>query len=449
MKLFKSTDSGAPTLDGQAGSLLNVLNSCLIVNKVFTTADDASFTDRTTEAQLRGGTAFNLLPTGVSGDRIYIGMTTKFGKCRFDLDTVGIGGTYVFEYWNGSAWTALTVVNGTSGFTADGQVTWTEPGSWATNAVNSVTQYWIRVRASAAPSTVPTVNCLSVTDWQREFDGTAGAVYRANTGNRLYLNVNDNGPGAGTTQEARVVGYETMTAFATGTNLFPTAAQQATQLFVRKSAAANGTARAWKVAADHRTFYFQCVSGDTASMYYGMAFGEVYSYLSGSDSWNTILIARSTENNTGGTVENLDAVSGGVSAFSTAQNGHYIARRSAGTGGSLNCDKYPLLGVFLVGAGSGFDAPSGLSYPNESDGGLYLSPVIVGFDNIGTKIRGHMRGMWWAAHPKASFADGDTVSGTGALAGKSFEVVKGGPGLTASTLTSCIFYEVSDTVDVN
>jgi len=42
-----------------------------------------------------------------------------------------------------------------------------------------------------------------------------------------------------------------------------------------------------------------------------------------------------------------------------------------------------------------------------------------------TCLRGTMRGFWGSDHPIATFNDGDTFSGAGALAGKTFRFVKG------------------------
>ncbi|MGI0075913.1 MAG: hypothetical protein ACREAU_00725 [Nitrosopumilaceae archaeon] len=137
MALIVYSDSapGAPTLSAVAGAMLDVLDAALIVNSVLTTADDTTFTDRSVEARLEGGTAFDLIPTPAAGDRIYIGMSSTFSRTKYDLATLGVGGTYVWEYWNGSTWTTLSVTDGTSGFTADGTVTWTIPGTWATTLV--------------------------------------------------------------------------------------------------------------------------------------------------------------------------------------------------------------------------------------------------------------------------------------------------------------------------
>jgi len=218
---FDSTDSGAPVLSGTVGTMTEVLSHCLIIGKVFSTANDSAFNDHTIEARLAGGTAFLLFPTPATGDRSYFGHSSKFTRLKFAFGTVGTTATYVWEYWNGTTWTTLTVVDGTTNFTATGSVTWTAPAGWATTAVNGVTMYWVRVRfTGTAPSNNPLVSSISYLGWLEEFSGTNQRDYRAGVGNRLYMSVNDNAVGAGGAKETRVSGFETMSALGTGTGQF-------------------------------------------------------------------------------------------------------------------------------------------------------------------------------------------------------------------------------------
>lgn len=120
-----------------------------------------SYVDMTTE--FNDATSANLIlfpATEAVDDAFYIGRSSgTFEQVIFDNagGTAGVDGgslAVTWEYWNGSAWTALTgVTDGTSNFTAgpsDGQtVSWTVPVDWAANAVNSSTAYWVRARISA------------------------------------------------------------------------------------------------------------------------------------------------------------------------------------------------------------------------------------------------------------------------------------------------------------
>ena len=82
--------------------------------------------------------------------------TAKFAGLRFTLSPVmaSTSHTIVWEYRKiDDTWATLTVTDGTSGFTASGDVTWTPPDDWGTSgdALNAVTGTLIvRARISAA-----------------------------------------------------------------------------------------------------------------------------------------------------------------------------------------------------------------------------------------------------------------------------------------------------------
>jgi hypothetical protein len=100
--------------------------------------------------------------TPASGRILYFGSLTgdanvpggPFSGVVFDITQIGNDLTIVWEYWNGSSWTTLTVQDGTSTFKLRGvnSVHWKIPSNWATNSVNSVTGYWVRARISAVGS---------------------------------------------------------------------------------------------------------------------------------------------------------------------------------------------------------------------------------------------------------------------------------------------------------
>lgn len=124
-----------------------------------------TWTDETANANSPGNGDWAIFPASeATGDYAAFGFSQEFSKLIFDNanGTAGVGGTVAWEYWNGSAWTALTgLTDGTSGFTAsvaDGQeVTWTAPTDWATTSLNSSAQlYWVRARVTGTYSTNPT-----------------------------------------------------------------------------------------------------------------------------------------------------------------------------------------------------------------------------------------------------------------------------------------------------
>lgn len=259
--------------------------------------------------------------------------------------------------------------------------------------------------------------------WAREFTGTNKAVYRAPSGNRLRLRIDDTG-----TQEARIVGYESMTDVDTGTNPFPTTAQVNGGLYVRKSDTADGTVRAWYMIATEIMFYLYIDTGSasadpalvaTPARLSGMAFGEFTSYKAG-DLYNTIIIGQAA---TGTSTSRLGAISA-TGAFA-ALTGHYVARNAAAVAGSIGVSKCMAMLAHhgdqsTIGNGAAGSTPA---YPDNVSGGLLLSPVLVEEANgSAPAVRGLLPGLWAPAHvsPANHF---DTLSGSGGTAGKTFRLV--------------------------
>ena len=118
--------------------------------------DDGSFTDYTTAFNNATANDVELIPaTEVINDAFYFGSSNKFRGLNLNIGTAGVGNTIVWEYWNGSAWSSLTVTDNTVGFTVLGSntVTFTPYDTWAKCFVNSSEQYWIRSRVSVAAFT--------------------------------------------------------------------------------------------------------------------------------------------------------------------------------------------------------------------------------------------------------------------------------------------------------
>lgn len=258
--------------------------------------------------------------------------------------------------------------------------------------------------------------------WSKAFTGTNGAAFRQG-GSGFYWNIDDNGPGAGLAKEARARGYETMSAFGTGTGPFPTTTQLANGTFIRKSVAADATARTWLVAADSRTCYLFILTGDTAGVWHGFGFGDFYSYQL-SDGYKCFIAGNSVENSGAGTSNTL-----GFLALTGSSSGtHVFAPRSyTQLGGAILVQKFGdgWINSLTVNAYAGF-----IPFPNPSTGGLYLAPIRL-FDgnatsvaNTFTTLRGELRGLFHQGHPPAAFADGDTFDGVGEFAGRSFLLLK-------------------------
>ena len=123
------------------------------------TDDGGLYVDETTPFGEATADDVEVLPaTPAVDDAFYVGeATNKFAQIEINETTQGAGTwTIVWEYWNGTAWTALAgVTDGTTGFTAATgwvSVTFTEPTDWETCLVDGVNAYWVRARVSAYTS---------------------------------------------------------------------------------------------------------------------------------------------------------------------------------------------------------------------------------------------------------------------------------------------------------
>lgn len=260
--------------------------------------------------------------------------------------------------------------------------------------------------------------------WAKPYSGTNLAAYRAATGAMQYLRVDDSAPNtASLGREARVCGYETMTAISTGTGLFPTTAQSANGLFVRKASYASATAVPWVIVADAKTFYMFIAAPEFVG-YSAFMFGEFCSLGGGSDAYRSILIARNVEQvSTANGVSVADDNLNDLAVFTANIAGHYTPRSFAG-----GLQLAQNVGKHGNAAHSAVTLAGIAPYPNPVDGGLYLSQVWlheVPATGANSVLRGRLRGFWHFLHPVGSaVGDGDTWSGTGALAGKTFLSIK-------------------------
>lgn len=454
-KTFKSSDSGAPPCDGLVGSLIEILSSCLVVRKAFSAVSGASFVDTTTEARLQGGTAVTPFVGPATTNEYYIGMCQPFEQVKFLLSTLGVGGTYTWQFWNGSAWTTFSVTDGTAGFVQNGAVSWSIAArtGWVPNAVNGSTLYWVRVLMASTPSTNPLIGSLTVTGWSEAYTGTNLRAYQMGGGNQVFLDVDDNGPGAGAAKEARIRGYETMSAVATGTGPTPTVAQETNGIIVRKSAAASATTRTWILVCDDRTAYFFSIPGDSGNSYTGFAFGDVLSLVA-SDPYRCCIIGRasSVENTTVGSSD-LGAALNTLNmtnnpAYALAANGKYVMRPYTAAVGSVAIGTTSSLPLWKLQNDQLMVLRGGLTYPNEIDGGVYAAPVWFFEGAGGIKLRGRLRGFWHWGHAYNSVADQTAFSGVGALAGKSFLLLQPAAA-NANGTPSAFFLETSDTWETN
>ncbi len=148
---------------------------------VYTFDGVVTYANNTTEAKNNAGTPFSILALeNPSNDIFYVGLDHKFATTNVDIATAGVGVTLVTEYWDGSAWTTLTVTDNTTNLTTDGTITFTAPTDWQTTAVNSQTKYWVRF------CSVSVGGCTGGTGTNITTAPTAN-FFTPTTGNRFYV----------------------------------------------------------------------------------------------------------------------------------------------------------------------------------------------------------------------------------------------------------------------
>jgi hypothetical protein len=286
--------------------------------------------------------------------------------------------------------------------------------------------------------------------------GNVGVIRQGAAGGvgRVYLRANDNAPDATANsgaQEARMTGYGAMTDINTGTDPFPDPAYSNPYILLRKSTTADATARAWKLVADHRTFYFFMKTGDSAASggYFGFGFGDIYSYVP-SDAWKAVIMGRHIPGNISTNAENLWTV---IETCGFSQYGNCVVRWADASAGYSTFAKTTdwAHSVGTHPADGTMQAPGliattyAIPYPTGYNSDLYMAPVYHTDYHV---LRGKLRGIWAPCHSAANtaFNDGDTFSGTGAYAGRTFMVVKP---LWGNSTQGMAFVETSSTWDTS
>jgi len=369
IQFVNHTMSGAPTLDGQAGSLTGLLKTCLVDGFGLGTLDSlvvdggiATATRAAGHSAVAGSmqTIDGATPGGLNGNKRIISATT----------------------------TSFT-------FAAPGIADQTATGTITTK--------------------------VSPLGWTREFNSTNIEVFRSPNpaSARHYLRVADSG-----TTSARVRAFHSMTDVNTGVDPYPTDTQVSGGGWWTKSGQANSTAIHWALIGDDRTFYlvarigFASYSSGQYANY--MAFGDFDSLVPG-DAFGSFLQCgegdRSTWNpNSAG--EDLDR----YQAFNVTQDfGTFMARSYTGLGVSTKATRRGLFPIFTAAADSKSGQSTGatMAYPNSADGSLFVTRMP--FCELTTRhIRGYPRGFYITPQAVGSnvFAPAEEVTGVSGLTGR-------------------------------
>lgn len=339
VQLCRSTDTGAPSLSGTAGSLITLLDACLLNGYNFKTV---------TSITRAGQTATVYVQTGH-------GLPVDGGP------KVKLSGANQSEY-NGNF-----------------QYTYVDPNYFTITVTGS----------PASPATGSINSSIAPLGWAKPFSGTNTAAYQSPESNstKMYCRVDDTG-----TNYARIVGCESMISIDSYSRLFPTATQRSGGLWITKSNTADTVSRSWEIVGDGYSFFLFTTHGlSTATNKDTFYFGDPCSEML-SDPYGCLIYG-----NYGGNVGNWPGANSYAQTIHnstqliTTDVAHYFARNYMQTGTAclaLKHGNYTLGGNIL-----GYNAA--VPYPNPADNGLHVSPIFVTDPYC---VRAQLKGLWQPLH---------------------------------------------------
>jgi len=258
--------------------------------------------------------------------------------------------------------------------------------------------------------------------WTKTVLAANQAAYTQPAGtNGFTLQVDDTG-----TTQARLTAWETLSAFNTGFNEFPSAYQMINVIgisdglggYVMKPSGVSNPA--WRVFTNGKIFYFYVVWTTSPDYYTGIVFGDFISYKAG-DAFNTVFSCQSTASAPYKPFASL------ASAINAPLGGGCFAaspRRYTQIGGSNIMG-----GISDSTRGntptSGEQNATYNPFPSVIDGSFQLAPMWITepITSGSNGVRGLMPGIWFIIHPPV-FNDGYTfTASSGNIAGRSFEIV--------------------------
>lgn len=258
--------------------------------------------------------------------------------------------------------------------------------------------------------------------WTKAYEdaGSHLVAYRQGGGAQKYLALTDSA-----TQISTLRGYNAMSAVDTGIGSFPRFST-GTAMQCRKSVTADSTARPWICYATDTTFYLIIFGNQTTIGSFDggdahLGFGDMVPILDYGQ--NTFIIAASDTSTTSTTAT--------------------VTRQ--GLSGNFDSSPYALLSGRMGGADYPFPVYKGArtawtatisgstsnlpAYPDPATGMLNIAPFyLTNQEVLNVLVLGRVPGLWCLLHPYTSFTSLDTFSGTGNLAGRTFQIVKTGTG---------------------
>lgn len=358
VKHFRSDMVGAPTLSGAVGTLIAVLDACLI-------------------------NGFDV-------------------KSATSLVVVSGVATLSFSGSHSATVDSVVLVSGVTGALTDLN------GEQKVTVVGSGVVKFATAAADGTASGTISFKMAPAGYWTKPFSGTNLAVYKSTdpAGTGMYLRIDDT-----TTGTCRVVGYESMTDVNTGLGAFPTPAQFSGGGYWAKSTLTTSAAVVWELFADSRKFITHVAVGShTNATYIGSltrGFGDDLPFRPGGDAYACSLSYSTTSS----AVSQTDGIYDTGTALTQA-----MPRGYSGLG---SCVLHMLQNYTgATNQMSGMDATLG-TFPSPIDGGLRLSKRY--FCTASSQPpRSELPGYYYVPHSLAfdAFKLKDVIVGTGPLTGR-------------------------------
>jgi len=331
VRLFQSTDAGAPSMTYAAGQLLGVLSACLVTGYGSVTLDSLVVSNGVATGTKSGGHGFSAFG---NTDKVYPVLRVSGVTDKTDLN---------------ADWRLASIPNGTT-------FTFACPGVSDGTASGTIS-------AKRAPA-----------GWTEAFTGTNKKAYRNNTptGSGSYFRFDDSA-----NYEARLRGYVAMSDIDTGTDPFPADSQVSGGAYWAKAVNGQTSARAWFVVADDRHCYVGIAFNTNYPSFQVLPFGDLISLKSG-DVYRGIVAGGSASYYSSGVTP--------VSAFMSAQD-VWMPKGYLGTGLAIAAKRQ------VYSASAALSGAMGWTYPNGPNNGLMIEgPILFNESVIPGHIRGYAPG---------------------------------------------------------
>lgn len=362
VKFLHSELPGAPVLSGTAGSLIAVLDACLVNGWGLLTAQSAV---------VAGGVCTLNFSTGHA----------------FEVDTVAlVSGAAVAE------------INGEQRISAAGTnlVRFPAPGV-ADGPVGGT------ITIKIAPA-----------GWSKPFSGANKGAYRSlsPSATGAYLRIDHTAP-----RYARMRAYSTMTDIDAGTDPTPTDAQLSGGVYVPVSGAADASARRWIVAASDRFVHILVASSATYPLDYASVCAGDFLSLKAGDAYRVIVVGDPSDTSGSGSPgisNSLHQASGYV--------GVYVMRSYTQTGGAIPGYLYKPGFTYSTYSGA-TNHPVG---PNPINNSVEITPTLMleGIVPSGNR-RGEVPGVYGIPHYLGSALDSkDRIAAAIGLPGHTLVAVR-------------------------